>query len=196
MNSLNIESGQPLFHQARANDRCSTTLDSASWMSKCLSKRMRNFLMWASQPCVLSTTQRCLPAVRCFDASPGNPPSDGPLTRITSGMPLAFTMMCRLEPSSPRSVGLALELGTDEPSMLVLLPQPLPARYAAAVVQGLGEVLPWDGCLQHEQDSVENGLIAHDELSRIAFGGRCEDRGKGLPLSHSFLPAGRLAVRA
>ena len=38
--------------------------------------------------------------------------------------------------------------------------------------------MPWDGCLQHEPDSAENGLTAHDELARIAFGGRCEDRGR------------------
>ena len=62
------------------------------------------------------------------------------------------------------------------------VPQPPPACHAAAEAQGLGEVFPWDACLQHEQDAVKGGLIAHGELACPAFGGRCEDRDEGLQL--------------
>ncbi len=50
-----------------------------------------------------------------------------PLTKITRGMPLASTTMCRLEPSLPQSVGLGpvswppRGLGAEEPSMLARL---------------------------------------------------------------------------
>ena len=49
-----------------------------------------------------------------------------PLTKITSGMPLASTTICRLEPSLPLSVGfgarfLPLGLGTEESSWLARL---------------------------------------------------------------------------
>jgi hypothetical protein len=59
-----------------------------------------------------------------------NPVFDGPfapLTRTTSGMPLASTTRCRLEPSFPLSVKLEplfrapLGLGTEEPPMLARL---------------------------------------------------------------------------
>ena len=40
-----------------------------------------------------------------------------------------------------------------------------PTSHAAAVAQGLGKVFPRNACLQHEQNAIEGGFIAHGELA-------------------------------
>ena len=55
-----------------------------------------------------------------------------------------------------------------------------PASHAAAVAQRLGKVFPWNACLRHEQDAVEDGFIADCEFARIAFGRRHEGWDQGL----------------
>ena len=55
-----------------------------------------------------------------------------------------------------------------------------PASHATAVSERLGKVLPWNACLQHEQDAVEGGFIADCELARTAFGRRHDGWDQGL----------------
>ena len=65
-----------------------------------------------------------------------------------------------------------------------------PAGHTTAVIQGLGQVFPWDACLLHEQNAIERCFIAHGELACATFDGRCEGEDQGLQLSPQFFANG------
>jgi hypothetical protein len=44
------------------------------------------------------------------------------------------------------------------------------ASHTPTVAQNLGDILQRNACLLHKQDAVENGFIAHRELTYTAFG--------------------------
>ncbi len=83
-------------------------------------------------------------------------------------------------------------IGVDVSKSELVIPvtQAPPASHAGAVVQGLGEVFPWDSGLQYEQNAVEGSLIAHGELASTTFGGRCECGNQRLQLSPQFFANG------
>jgi len=68
--------------------------------------------------------------------------------------------------------------------------QASPASHAAAIPKGLRKVFPWNACLQHEQDAVEGGFVADDELARTALGRGHKGWDQGVQLPPQFVAYG------
>lgn len=71
-----------------------------------------------------------------------------------------------------------------------------PATQAAAVPTGLEKVFAWNTCLQHEQDAVGRGCIAHCELARIALGEGTGSWDEDCSCRRSSLLTGRRSMMA
>lgn len=111
----------------------------ASWMSKRFSNRIRSLPNPANHPCVLSTTQRCLPSFSLL-STPRRAIRLAIPRRLRSARQRGSRNLC---PHGVSQAACVLCLAGQPPQGLIPVTQASPVSHAPTIAQGLGKVLPW-----------------------------------------------------